>query len=304
MNFMTSIAIPSPLRLITLGSRVAFIGSCFAQNMGTRMRQSGFPALVNPFGVLYNPLSILQALAQNPTHDKLYFEDERQQWHCWLTDSSMNASSIDSCKAAVLSARGKLFAPLPDTMVITLGTNHYYDYQGLAVGNCHKQPQQWFTEHVLTTEQAVNALLQICQLFAHTQIIFTVSPYRYAKYGFHENQLSKSTLLLAIEEVMRSRPEQVCYFPAYELVLDELRDYRFYKPDMLHPSDQAVDYIWEKFAQTCLDEKSQQFLKDYEPIRKALAHKPEDPDSPEAIAFREQTHNRLNELLIKYNIEP
>ena len=126
MKLQTPIDIPQPLRLIGLRNRVAFIGSCFAENIGSRMRQSGLPALVNPFGVLYNPLSILQVLTQNPMQRELYFEDEDHRWHCWLTDSSKNASSLQACQAAVLSARGRLFEWNPDTVVITLGTNRYY----------------------------------------------------------------------------------------------------------------------------------------------------------------------------------
>lgn len=303
MKLQTNIEIPQPRRLIGIRSRVAFVGSCFAQNIGARMRQSGLPALVNPFGVLYNPLSILQTLTQNPMHEQLYFQDEDHRWHCWLTDSSKNASTLEACQAAVLSARGRLFEWNPDTLVVTLGTNHYYSRDALIVGNCHKRPQAEFTESALSVEQSVNALDAICRLFPKAQVIFTVSPYRYAKYGFHESRLSKAVLLLAVDEVLRRRPEQACYFPAYEIQLDELRDYRFYAEDMLHPSPQAVDYIWERFSDRWLDAEAHRYLVDYEPIRRALQHRPDDPESPASIRFREQTQERLHQLLEKYNIE-
>ena len=303
MKLQTTIEISQPLRLIGIRSRVAFIGSCFAENIGTRMRQSGLPALVNPFGVLYNPKSILQVLMQNPMDDALYFEDADQRWHCWLTDSSKNASTLDACKAGILSARGRLFEWNPDTVFITLGTNRYYAKGDLVVGNCHKQSQAEFTEQDMTVEDVTDTLDRLCQLFPRAQVVFTVSPYRYAKYGFHESRLSKAVLLLAVDAVMRNRPQQVCYFPAYELQLDELRDYRFFAEDMLHPSPQALDYIWERFADRWLDTETHRYLVDYEPIRRALQHRPEDPDSPATIRFREQTQQRLNELLAKYNIE-
>jgi len=307
MKLQTNIEIPQPKRLIGIRNRVAFIGSCFAENIGAKMRQSGMPALVNPFGVLYNPLSILHVMTHNPMDDALYFEDEDGCWHCWLTDSSKNASSLDACKAGVLSARGKFFEWNPDTIVITLGTNRYYERSisgsSLVVGNCHKQPQAEFVEKALTVEEAASALESLCQLFPKAQVILTVSPYRYSKYGYHESRISKAVLLLAVEEVQHRRPEQVCYFPAYEIQLDELRDYRFYNPDMLHPSAQAIDYIWERFVEHWLDAETHRYLMDYEPIRKALQHRPDTPDSAAAIRFRVQTQDRLNQLLTKYHIE-
>jgi lysophospholipase L1-like esterase len=303
MKLQTTIEITAPERLISLRNRIAFIGSCFAQHIGERMRQSGLPALVNPFGVLYNPLSILQVLTQNPTYAPLYFEDEDHRWHCWLTDSSKNASSLEACKAGLLSARGRLFEWKPDVVIITLGTNHYYERQGMVVGNCHKRPQAEFQERDLSVEQMTTILESICQLFPKAQVILTVSPYRYAKYGFHQSRLAKAALLLAVEAVQQKRPEQVCYFPAYEIQLDELRDYRFYAEDMLHPSEQAIDYIWERFVDRFLDAETHRYLSDYEPIRKAFLHRPEDPNSPATQRFHEQTQQRLSELLSKYNIE-
>ena len=249
-------------------------------------------------------MSILQAIAQNPSFDSLYFQDASGRWHCWLADSSFDASTLDACKAGLLSARGRLFAWQPDTIVFTLGTTHFYEHARMVVGNCHKQPQTMFNEVEATLEQVITTLDAICQLFPRAQVVFTVSPYRYAKYGMHESQLSKARLLLAIEEVRRTRPAQVTYFPAYEIVLDELRDYRFYGTDMLHPSPVAVDYIWERFVAQWLDDEARRYLLDYEPIRKALAHRPFEPDSKEAIHFREQTQERLNALMAKYNIEP
>ena len=303
MKLQTSIEISQPQRLISIRNRVAFLGSCFAENIGSRMRQSGMPALVNPFGVLYNPLSILQVLTQSPMQDSLYFEDDEGRWHCWLTDSSKNASSLEACRAAVLSARGRLFELNPDVLVVTLGTNRYYERGGTVVGNCHKRPQAEFIERDLTVQQAAEALDTLCSLFPKALVVLTISPYRYAKYGFHESRLSKAVLLLAVDEVCRRRPGQVAYFPAYEIQLDELRDYRFYAPDMLHPSPQAVDYIWERFVDRWLDAEAHRYLVDFEPIRKALMHRPEDIDSPATVRFREQTQERLKELMTKYNIE-
>lgn len=303
MKLQTTIEITAPSQLISLRNRIAFIGSCFAQHIGERMRQSGLPALVNPFGVLYNPLSILQVLTQNPMYEPLYFEDEDHRWHCWLTDSSKNASTLEACKAGLLSARGRLFEWNPDVVIITLGTNRYYEREGMVVGNCHKRPQGEFQEKDLSVEQMTTILDSICQLFPKAQVVLTVSPYRYAKYGFHQSSLAKAALLLAVEAVQQKRPEQVSYFPAYEIQLDELRDYRFYAQDMLHPSEQAIEYIWERFVDRFFDAETHRYLSDYEPIRKAFLHRPEDPNSPATLRFHEQTRQRLSELLTKYNIE-
>ena len=309
MKLQTQVEIPTPLRLIGLRSRIAFVGSCFAKHIGHKMRESGLPALVNPFGVLYNPQSILELFRQDPLNDALYFKDADDRWHCWLTDSSFNASSREACKAGVVSARGKLVEWNPDTLIITLGTNRYYvrpqggASEALTVGNCHKRPQTEFEERALSVSECVEALEQVCSLFPRAQVIMTVSPYRYSKYGFHGSRLSKATLLLAVDEVCRRRPSQVCYFPAYEIVLDELRDYRFYGPDMLHPSPQAIDYIWERFSEHSLDSETQRYLYDFAPIRKALLHRPEDPTSAAAQRFNEQTQQQLRALLTKYNIE-
>ena len=305
MKLITPIEITPLKKPIGLRNRMAFIGSCFAENISARMRQSGIPVLVNPFGVLFNPLSILQVFTQDPTCHSLYFEDEDHRWHCWLLDSHFNATTLDACMTAFLSARGRLFNWNPDVLFITLGTNRYYERTDskLIVGNCHKRPQAEFVEKVMSLEQCVATLETICQLFSRTRIIFTVSPYRYAKYGFHENQLAKATLLMAIDALCKKYPEQVAYFPAYEIQLDELRDYRFYDADMLHPSQQAIDYIWERFSERLLDEETRHYLYDYEPIRKALAHRPDDPESPAAMRLNEQMQENVRALMAKYHIE-
>lgn len=305
MKLITPIEISSSSHCLSLHSRVAFIGSCFAEHIGARMRQSGLPALVNPFGVLYNPLSILSAFTADLIGDDLYFCDEAGRWHCWLSDSHFDASSLASCRAALLSARGRFFEWNPQTVIITLGTNHCYELadNGRVVGNCHKRPQATFNERVLSVNECVEALEQLCHLMPHVHFLCTVSPFRYAKHGFHGSQLAKATLLLAIDELMQRHPQQVSYFPAYEILLDELRDYRFYAPDMLHPSEQAIDYIWERFVDQCTDSETKRYLYDYEPIRKALAHRPLQPESAAALRFREQTQRQLQQLMEKYHID-
>jgi hypothetical protein len=176
----------------------------------------------------------------------------------------------------------------------------------LLVSNCHKQPGRLFDEARLSLSECVAALEEIVLLLqeasSQVRIVLTVSPYRYAKYGFHQSQIAKSTLLLAVDGLCQRFPSTVCYFPAYEIIMDELRDYRFYASDMLHPSPQAVDYIWQRMVENLMDAELQQYLKEYEPIRRDLAHRPIHPDSPQAIHFQQSAMERLEALKAKYGI--
>ena len=172
---------------------------------------------------------------------------------------------------------------------------------------CHKKPHSWFREDWLTLPACVDALSSMIEdLFLENpklKIVFTISPYRYAKYGFHGNQVAKSTLIMAVEEVMKKYPQQVSYFPAYEIVLDELRDYRFYAEDMLHPSGVAVDYIWQRLTQSVMNPDMQEYLQEYAPIRSGLSHKPINPESAAYKKFLTNLEEKAKILRVKYNME-
>ena len=167
-------------------------------------------------------------------------------------------------------------------------------------------PANIFTESTLSVEECTDTLLtmtdELLSWNPHLGITLTVSPYRYAKYGFHKNQIAKATLLLAVEEVCHTRPE-VSYFPAYEILLDELRDYRFYAEDMLHPSPTAVAYIWQRFCQSYMSEQTRQYLREYEQILKGLTHRPSHPDSPQHKAFIANLETKREELRRKYGLQ-
>ena len=186
------------------------------------------------------------------------------------------------------------------TTFLTLGTNHVYRLKetGEIVDNCQKRPQTLFQEEELSVDECADYLQQTVDLL-HTQnpemhIVLTVSPIRYRKYGYHGSQLSKATLLLAVERL------NVNYFPAYEIVNDELRDYRFYQADMLHPSDQAVTYIWERLSDTYLSDEAKSFLKEWAPLKAVLNHKPFNPESEEYQALIDKTMLKVCELQKKY----
>jgi len=210
----------------------------------------------------------------------------------------------------VVNPRGTMYNPASvwhtvetiasiDTLIITLGTARVYILKesGEIVDNCEKRPAKLFEERDLSIDECAEYLERCVDSALHT--VITVSPIRYAKYGFHGSQLSKSRLLLAADIVCKRHPDRASYFPTYEIFNDELRDYRFYAPDMLHPSPQAIDYIWEQLSESYFDEETQQWLRDLEPIRRALAHRPFNPESQEYKQFRAEAESKLAALKAK-----
>ena len=284
MEFRTVVDIAKPDFEIQPCEPVLFVGSCFADEIGRRFEDEGFPTVINPYGTMYNPVSILHTLER--------------------------------------------YEGTPSLVFITLGTNHVYRLKetGEIVDNCEKRPQRLFQEEELTVEQCCEALQQCVTLLqqrnAAVRIVFTVSPIRYRKYGYHESQLSKATLLLAVARLTSAplnrageplgtatpipphprtpAPLYPHYFPAYEIVMDELRDYRFYASDMLHPSQQAVDYIWERLVEHYFSAAAKQYLDEWRPLKQALAHRPFNPDSEEYRALMDKTLLKVAELRKKY----
>lgn len=264
MLFRTTVDIPKPDFAIRPCERMLFVGSCFADNIGKRFVEEHFPTTVNPFGVMYNPASILHTIERMADQEP------------------------------------------PGVAFLTLGTNHIYILKetGEIVDNCRKRPQRLFEERELTIEECAEYLSRAVDILrqrnAGVKAVVTVSPIRYAKYGYHESQLSKSVLLLAADRLSREY-DCVTYFPAYEIVNDELRDYRFYKPDMLHPSEQAVEYIWERFSEVYFSKEARQFVEEWRPIKEALAHRPFNPESEEYKEFRKKTEEKAEQFEIKWS---
>lgn len=263
MIFRTEVLIPKPGFSIRPNERMLFVGSCFADNIGQRFADNHFPVMVNPFGVMYNPASVLHTV-------------ERLDAEC-----------------------------VPGVAFLTLGTNHVYILKetGEIVDNCRKRPQRLFVERELTIDECAEYLERAVEILLgrnpDIHIVLTVSPIRYAKYGYHESQLSKSVLLLAADRLVREY-DCVTYFPAYEIVNDELRDYRFYNSDMLHPSDQTVEYIWERLSAVYFSDDTRRFVEEWRPIREALGHRPFNPDSQEYKSFLQKTEARAREFERKW----
>lgn len=265
MEFRTVVDVEDPGFRIGACEEMLFVGSCFADNIGSRFREEKFRATVNPFGVMYNPASILH------------------------TVEKLSSSQLSTVRTAFF----------------TLGTNHVYrlNETGEIVDNCQKRPQSLFTEEELTVDECADYLQRAIDILRQhnpdVHIVLTVSPIRYRKYGYHGSQLSKATLLLAIEKIINLQ-SSVCYFPAYEIVNDELRDYRFYAEDMLHPSGQAVEYIWQRLQESYLSNEAKAFLQAWAPLKAALNHKPFQPNSEEYRAFMDKTMLKVAELQKKY----
>lgn len=315
MQFRTIVDIPRPAFSIAPCEEMLFVGSCFADNIGRRFKDEMFRATVNPFGVMYNPASILHTVER--------------------TDVA------------------------PRVAVFTLGTNHVYILRetGEIVDNCQKRPHRLFEERELTVEECKDYLLRAVNILRErrpdVKVIITVSPIRYAKYGFHGSQLSKATLLLAadllIKETTLNRESSidkessfrkesnisiesninkesgiskessiskdvslndeqggavVTYFPAYEIVNDELRDYRFYADDMLHPSSVAVEYIWQRMVETFFSDEAKTFLREWAPLKKGFSHRPLNPDGDEYKAFLAKLHTEAELLKQRYKDMP
>lgn len=283
MEFRTPVTITLAPFAIEPRERMLFVGSCFADNIGRRFVDDKFRATVNPYGVMYNPASIMHTV---------------KRWTGELVAAQSEASDSGS---DVRQATDEA----PQTAVFTLGTNHVYilNETGEIVDNCRKRPQRLFTERELSVDECADylreAVTMLRQINPSVRIIITVSPIRYAKYGFHGSQLSKATLLLAADKLTKEM-DNVVYFPAYEIVNDELRDYRFYREDMLHPTDQAVEYIWQRFGETFFSKQTVKFLEEWRPIKAALAHRPFNPEAEEYKKFLEKAKEGERELMEKY----
>ena len=307
-RFRTPVGVGSPLRHIGIKDKNLFLGSCFAEHVGGRFAEACLQTMVNPLGVMYNPLSIARLLTTQVSEPERDFVLYKGMWHTWLGDSSLSRLDADECRQATDEALASLHTEIKraDNLFLTLGTSRYYIYKETyeIAANCHRLPAIEFEEYDLSIDEIVEAL-ETALVPLHVsnpqmQVIFTVSPYRYSKYGMHESQLAKARLLLAVDKLQELHPEWISYFPAYELLLDDLRDYRFYEEDMLHPSDQAVDYIWQRLSDEWMSDEVRSYLARWEPIRRSLAHRPLHPESPEYASFRENTQAQLDKLKNDY----
>ena len=303
MEFRTKITIPVSDFFINHDDKLMMMGSCFAENMAALLLDSGFRVDMNPFGTVYNPQSLASGIRNLLSRKKYATSDlfsHQGLYHSFSHHSRFSDISAENC---IKNINHRLetsadFLKTASFLIITYGTSYVYSLKSTeeTVSNCHKLPDDLFTRKRLSVTDIVNdwSLLvkELKNYNSNLKLLFTVSPIRHWKDGAHENQLSKSTLLLAIDELIRQN--DFChYFPSYEIVMDELRDYRFYAEDMLHPSSIAVEYIRERFSETFFTSDTQSKVKEWKSIQKALKHKAFNPDSEEHKEFLRKTQERL-----------
>ncbi|ROH97737.1 GSCFA domain-containing protein [Chryseobacterium daecheongense] len=304
MKFRTEVDIYESEYKIEIEDKIFSIGSCFASEMSDLFKQGQLQTVNNPFGTIFNPFSInnsIQRLHDSEFYteeDLITFNDEYISLdHHTDFDTRYIHQTLEKINAKIVE--GNQFLQETNWVIITYGTSFIYEFipKKKLVANCHKIPQKYFEKRLLTqqeiTDSIYNTILNLKDICRDdVQILFTVSPVRHTKDGMVENQLSKSKLITAIHEVI-SGLENCHYLPIYEMVMDDLRDYRFYKEDMIHPNSQAINYIFEKFGKAYFSEDTQDFIKENFKINKALEHKTEDPKDPKYIEFKEKLNHRI-----------
>lgn len=306
MKFRTEVDINESEKKIGLEDCIFSIGSCFATEMHEKFSEGQIQSFNNPFGTIFNPYSVYQAIRQ------IYDAKEYQENDLILANENYisldHHSSFDSRYAHKSLAKinqniedANQFLQNTSFVIITLGTSYIYEFlpKKRLVANCHKIPQKFFEKRFLSHQEITNSINKTIEILTDickndVQILFTVSPVRHTKDGIVENQLSKSKLITAIHEVIANH--QHChYLPIYEMLMDDLRDYRFYKDDLIHPSSQAVQYIWEKFGNAYFSDETKVFINDNNKIVAALNHKTDDDKNPKYQEFREKIDLKIKE---------
>jgi hypothetical protein len=288
-SFRTELKLKKSSFKIDHSKKILTLGSCFAENIAQNLNDHKFNINVNPFGILYNPTSIQHAismlLSDYPFAEKsLIFYDE--QWHSFYHHGSFSSANKDECLEKINNSLNisRKFLREADFITITFGSAFVYMYKKTrsVVSNCHKIPEKEFIQYMLKIEDIIyywkETIKLLKKLNPELKIILTVSPIRYLKYGAEQNQLSKATLIM-LSHILKHEFEFVEYFPAYEIMLDDLRDYRFYQKDMIHPNEAAIDYIWDKFCEIYMGEDTVKILKKIEKLLLAKNHRPRNPGS-------------------------
>ncbi|PWJ40004.1 GSCFA domain-containing protein [Sediminitomix flava] len=301
--FRTTFEINPSDKKISFDTPILLIGSCFSEHIGNLLAYHKFSIHQNPFGILYNPSSIKQCLSRCASEKLIEEKDLFQNqgvWRHFDFHSSLSFSSQKETLEKMNKEIKKIHRNLTHykKVIITLGTAFVYKKKNSSqiVGNCHKIPNKEFDRELLSYEACLNDLKEIRSLFpSSTEFIFTVSPVRHIRDGLELNSVSKSTLRLACHQ-MTQEFDNCSYFPSYELLLDDLRDYRFFESDMVHPSKESIDYIWEHFQQTYFDNKAKEMLKVVEKLKRAAEHRPFNPNTDEYRNFAEKTIQKMEGL--------
>ena len=308
MELLTKVQINPSETKIGYQDKILLLGSCFADNIGEKFGEHYFQATVNPFGTLYNPASIMKAITLSFEHDnKHYILQHNGLWHSMMHHGSFSHPDknelLSRYNESLMIMRNALQEA--STIVVTFGTSWIYQMEGMVVANCHKIPAERFRRDCMTVDRIIDMWLPLLVQIPNKHWIFTVSPIRHIKDGLHANHLSKATLLQAIDTlIVNARglnpSSSYSYFPSYEIMLDELRDYRFYAEDMVHPSQVAVDYIWQRFVETYMTVDTQGEMRTLYQLWRDRHHRFLHPESEEAQTFAERIASRVQNLKEQY----
>jgi len=302
---------PKPFEVkINHQQNLLLIGSCFTEQIGSKLTNHKFSVLDNPNGILFNPVSITKSISsyidnKQYTEADLFYQNEC--WNSWEHHSRFSKPDITECLSGINESQSKAnaFLKSADWLLITLGSAFVYELENKeVVANCHKVPTDKFNKRLLSAAEVFNNLDEMITkavLFnPHLKIIFTISPVRHLRDGFIENNRSKATLIQAVHQLTEKNTD-CFYFPAYELIIDDLRDYRFFAEDMVHPNYAATNYVWEKFITTCIDETSQQLMKEIAVIIAAKNHKPFNPKSEQHKKFLQINLEKVRKLQLQFS---
>ncbi|EPR74956.1 hypothetical protein ADIWIN_0043 [Winogradskyella psychrotolerans RS-3] len=311
MNLQTQIPLkPQQYNQIDYNSKVLLLGSCFSENIGNKFAYHKFQSIINPFGILFHPIAIEHLITRAINKD-YYSEDDvcfhNEQWFCLDAHSKLNKASKDELLSVLNSQIDETLDNLVNAshVIITLGTSWVYRHieSDKVVANCHKLPQKQFLKELGSVDTITESLQAIITLIKSVNpkvnLLFTVSPVRHIKDGFIENTQSKAHLITAIHNVVEPR-QQLYYFPSYEIMMDELRDYRFYSSDMLHPNDVAINYIWEKFKTVWLSVDALQTLDKIAAIQTKKEHRPFNSNSESHQKFLSKLHLEEADICAKF----
>ena len=310
MQFRTEITLKTAPNSISYQDKIMLLGSCFSSNIGSVFKDKKFQVNINPFGVIYNPASIcksINTLIKNEKKEEKSLFFHQGLWHSFSHHSSFSDISKTNTLHAINTSIEQAHIDLKNAsfLIITLGTAWIYESVDTqtVVANCHKLADKNFIRRKLTVEEITHnfsdTFEKLKKINPNIKIIFTVSPIRHWKDGAHENQISKSTLFLAIDKLRKNNLD-IDYFPAYEIMIDDLRDYSFYKEDLNHPNQTAIQYIWKKLSETYFSKETIEIVKSIEKIQKAEMHKAFNPTSKEHLAFIRKTEQQKEELLKEY----
>lgn len=309
-TFRTILSVTKANFDISHQNHILTMGSCFAENIAQYLQKGRFYLEINPFGILYNPISIAQGLDllwSNSAFPETELVQQGELWHSFLHHGSFakltKTALLEDLKTRLEAHR--VFAKKTNRIILTLGTANVFVYRdtGKVVANCHKIPNTAFDKRRLSVAECVAAFDSIFQKiktqYPDIQVIVTVSPVRHIRDGIVENQRSKATLLLAAEQLTQQF-SFVHYFPAYEILMDDLRDYRFYNEDMIHPNDTAIAYVWEAFQDSFFSESTKNILREVEALNRLLAHRPLFPETNEYQAFLRKQVKKSDAIQAKY----